>query len=294
MAAETQTLEMKGKNMRISVICTVSILLASVVCHAEKKATAQTGDFVNLNFTVDGVERSAALYIPEGYDKTKKWPLVIYLHGGGRGGDNKGDALPWGKGIPIAQTIEKHPEWFPALVLIPRCPSGKLWAPGPKDPTQSPWRLKMHGRDPKPDAADHITAAIDETIAEYSIDEDRITMMGFSMGGEGTTLYAPLHADRIAAIAPSAGSAIIVPEHAPILAKMGVWIFQGERDAISTAELARQMVEAIKEAGGDVRYTELKGVGHGSLGPMLENDKVFKWLLSQKRRKLAASPEQLK
>ena len=58
-----------------------------------------------------------------------------------------------------------------------------------------------------------VTRAIDETIARYSVDQDRITVTGHSMGGEGTTLYAPLHADRIAAIAPSAGSAIIVPEN---------------------------------------------------------------------------------
>ncbi len=108
--------------------------------------------------------------------------------------------------------------------------------------------------------------------------------MGHSMGGEGTTLYAPLHTDRIAAIAPSAGSAIIVLENIPKLAKMGVWMFQGEKDGLSTAELARRMAEELKKAGGEFHYTELPGVGHGSLGPMLENDKVIKWILEQKRK----------
>ena len=49
-------------------------------------------------------------------------------------------------------------------------------------------------------------------------------------------------------LAPSAGSAIIVPEHAPSLARMGVWMMQGEKDPISTSTLAQQMVAAIQDA----------------------------------------------
>ena len=246
--------------------------------------SAQTG-FVELPFTDEGELHSAGLYVPPDYDATRKWPLIIFLHGGGGSGDPRLDAASWAARTPIGNTIKSHPGWFPALVLMPRCPPGKIWAPGPKDPIQSPWRLRHHGSDPAPDAADLVTAAIDQAVAQYAIDENRITMMGHSMGGEGTTLYAPLHADRIAAIAPSAGSAIIVPENAPILARMGVWMFQGENDTISTSDLAKKMVAAIKQAGGEVRYTELAGVGHNSLKPMLENEAVFEWLLGQRLKR---------
>lgn len=263
-------------------LCLGALPLVHVNAHGDEPRKEPTG-IVNLPFAVDGQRRTAAIYVPPSYAKANAWPLIVFLHGGGGNGDNGDDALSWGRRSPIARAIEKHPEWFPALVLIPRCPRGKIWAPGPTDPIQSPWRLKKHGRKPVPDAADHITSAIDEVIARYSVDEDRITIVGHSMGGEGTTLYAARHADRIAGIAPSAGSAIIVPENAPILAQMGVWIFQGENDRISTSGLARQMAEAIRKAGGDVRYTELTGVGHASLGPMFEDDRVIKWLLSQNK-----------
>ena len=63
---------------------------------------------------------------------------------------------------------------------------------------------------------------------------------------------------------------------------MGVWIMQGENDRISTKELARKLVAAIEAAGGSVRYSEQKGVGHNSLAPMLKDDAVFTWLLEQK------------
>lgn len=124
--------------------------------------------------------------------------------------------------------------------------------------------MKRHGREPAPDAEAHVTAVIGALIAAYRVDENRITVAGHSMGGEGSTRYAALHADRITGVAPSAGSAVIVLEDAPALARMGVWMFQGENDHISTVALARRMVAAICEAGGEVRYTEYKGVGHST------------------------------
>ncbi|MGB2820425.1 MAG: dienelactone hydrolase family protein, partial [Phycisphaerae bacterium] len=141
-----------------------------------------------------------------------------------------------------------------------------------------------HGTKPVPDAEDHVTKAIGATISAYSVDEDRITLTGHSMGGEGSTRYAALHADRLAGVAPSAGSAVIVLEDAPALAKIGVWIFQGEHDRISTVALATRMVAAIRKAEGDVRYTEFKGVRHASAKPAYSDPKVIDWLLKQKRR----------
>ena len=61
-------------------------------------------------------------------------------------------------------------------------------------------------------------------------------------------------------------------------------IFQGEHDRISTVALATRMVAAIRKAGGNVRYTELKGVRHASAKPAYSDPKVIDWLLKQKRR----------
>ena len=273
--------------MKLSAFCVVIVL--AVACRlaglcAAKEGTARTG-FVNLSFSVGKVKRTAAIYVPPGYDKSKAWPLIVYLHGGGGNGDNASNAVNrWLNGQAIVRAIRKHPERFPALVLIPRCPRGKIWSPAPPDPVQSPWRLRRHGRKTVPNAEDHITKAIDAAMAAYTVDKDRVTLTGNSMGGEGTTLYAGLHADRLAGIAPTAGSAVIVLKDAPTLARMGVWIFQGENDRISTAVLARRMVAAIRAAGGKPNYTEYKGEGHGVVRHVFDDAKVIEWLLKQKRR----------
>ncbi|MCP5113086.1 MAG: hypothetical protein GY953_19835 [bacterium] len=269
--------------MRTCFTIAVTLLLLLASGPTAVGAAAATG-FINLSFTVDGEVRTAALYVPPGYDASKMWPLIVYLHGGGGNGDNSGNAVSeWMNKQPIVRAIRKNPERFPALVLIPRCPAGKIWAPVPPDPVQSAWRLKRHGREPAPDAEAHITRAIDAAVAAYAVDENRITLAGHSMGGEGTTRYAALHAGRIAGIAPSAGSAVIVEEDAPALARMGVWMFQGETDNLSTAALAKRMAAAIRAAGGEVRYTEYEGVGHATANRAYSDAKVIDWLLSQKR-----------
>ena len=43
------------------------------------------------------------------------------------------------------------------------------------------------------------------------------------------------------------------------------------------------MVAALKKVGGNVKYTEYKGVGHGSWGRAYADEVALKWLLAQIR-----------
>ena len=261
---------------------TIALLLPTGFGATEDRAV-ETG-FVNLPFMVGELKRTAALYVPNEYASSKRWPLIVYLHGGGGKGDNAGDALnPTLFRQGIVRAIQKHPGRFPALVVFPRCPEGKIWSPIPADPVQSAWRLQRHGRQPIPDAEDHITAVIETVVANFSVAEDQVILTGHSMGGEGSTRYAALHPERVAAVAPSAGSAVVVLEDAPILARIGVWLFQGENDSLSTAPLARRMIAAIRAAGGEPRYTEFEGVGHGMARLVYDDPEVIAWMLAQRR-----------
>ena len=251
--------------------------------HAAEQGSTATG-FVNFSFSVDGMERTAGLYVPPDYDSSKEWPLIVFLHGGGGNGNNNGNALTERfYRQRLVQTIQNYPERFPALVAFPRCPEGKIWSPVPADPVQSDWRLELHGREPVPDAETHVTAVIDGIIAAFAVDRDRVVITGYSMGGEGSIRYAALHPERIAAVASAAGSAVIVPGDAPVLARMGVWFFQGETDNISTAPLAKRMVAAIRANGGNPLYTEYAGVGHGMANRVYEDAEVIAWMLDQRR-----------
>ena len=278
---QTQVLRTK---ILVARLCAAALLLA---CAADLNGATEpgAGRFENLDFKVGDLQRTAALWIPPGYDgASRSWPLIVFLHGGGGRGDNRGDALSERfYRQPLVQDIKEHPERYKALVVFPRCPEDKIWTPIPADPIQSAWRLDRNGTQPRPDAEDHITAVIDAVQRGFRVDKDRLILTGHSMGGEGSTRYAALHHTNVAAVAPSAGSAVFVPEDAEALATIGVWMFQGETDPISTAPLARRMVEAIRAAGGMPRYTEYEGVGHGTARPAYSDPELIVWMLQQRR-----------
>ena len=157
------------------------------------RAGAQPG-FVSLPFTVDGVERTAALWIPAGYDRTQRWPLVVYLHGNGIQGDNRGRVgSEWLDSLFVARALMRQPDAFPALVLIPRCPEGATWVTRTVGPDTPEWRRL---RPPREDAIGHIDAAVDEVLNRFPVDLDRITLSGFSMGGHGSLRYAEMRSNR--------------------------------------------------------------------------------------------------
>ena len=242
------------------------------------------GEFINLEYSVNGANRTAALYLPDDYNRSKQWPLVVYLHGGGRGGNNKGEAIAWAKKTQIASVIISNSKKVPAIVLIPRCPKGKVWAPVSPDVLMSAWRTQRGAGEQIPDAADHITEAIDTVISQFSVDENKVSLTGFSMGGEGSIRYGALNVSRFAAIAPIAGSAIAIQADAPALASTNIWMFQGEKDGISTAALGRKMSAWIKEAGGHIQYTEFEGIGHSIQKKAFDTNNFIAWLISQERK----------
>ena len=219
--------------------------------HAAAQEPSATG-FVNFSFSADGMERTAGLYVPPDYDSSQEWPLIVFLHGGGGNGNNDGNALTerfYRQGL--VRTIRNHPERFPALVAFPRCPEGRIWSPVPADPVQSDWRLELHGREPVPDAETHVTAVIDGIIADYAVDEDRVVITGYSMGGEGSIRYAALHPERIAAVAPAAGSAVIVLEDALYWPGWAYGCFRGK----PTASARRRLPGAWSPRSGPTAAT---------------------------------------
>ena len=69
------------------------------------------------------------------------------------------------------------------------------------------------------------------------------------------------------------------------LPKLPIWAFHGDADRLVLVERSRDMVAAIKKAGGKPEYTEYKGVGHDSWTPTYKNAEVLGWLFKQKKGK---------
>ncbi|MFV0443208.1 MAG: hypothetical protein ACK5Q5_06530 [Planctomycetaceae bacterium] len=68
------------------------------------------------------------------------------------------------------------------------------------------------------------------------------------------------------------------------MAELPIWAVHGADDGVTLAGESREMIDAIREAGGQPHYTELPGVGHGAVGPgLMSSREVLDWMFEQRR-----------
>ncbi len=193
------------------------------------------------------------LCLPSGYETTRqKWPLVLFLHGAGESGSDLAKVKTHGP----PKLVEGGRE-FPFILVSPQCPS-RGWNP------------------------DALNALLDSVIRNYRVDKERVYLTGLSMGGYGTWTLAAAHPERFAAIAPICGGGN--PKDAGKLARLPVWVFHGAKDPTVPLQRSEEMVQAIKAAGGNVKFTVYPEAGHDSWTKTYNDPDFYTWLLAQKRK----------
>ena len=135
---------------------------------------------------------------------------------------------------------------------------------------------------------------VDCALRTWKIDPDHVYFAGHSMGGYGSWTLGAHHADRIAAIAPSAGAPTpildagdrttiidVQPGIIPSLRNIRIVVFQSTDDPRvppgPNQHAAKRLAEAKKRWGGyDYEYIEVDDRGHGfpKGGPMVLLQKI--------------------
>ena len=100
------------------------------------------------------------------------------------------------------------------------------------------------------------------------------------MGGFGAFDLAIRETNRIAALVPICGGGD--ERLAGRIAHLPTWIWHGANDAAVPVERSRNMVRALRRAGGDPRYTELEDGTHNAWDPAFDGDATLEWLFSQR------------
>ena len=123
---------------------------------------------------------------------------------------------------------------------------------------------------------------LDLVRREYTIDPDRIYLMGHSMGGFGTWWLGQKHADTWAAIAPMSGVLPNVDYQLPKLKAVPVMVSIGGAENPAWVEASRRQVETMKAMGMTTAYFEPEGATHGGMVAPT-TPKVFEFLTKQRK-----------
>lgn len=220
-----------------------------------KPVVVETG-FVRKRLTrPDGSETRYFVFVPRDYDGTKRVPVVLFLHGTAEArGQSGGQPTEVGLGAYIRQ----HDKTFPYLVVFPQAQSAD-WAKN----------------------QDLALAALDKTEEEYRTDLRRVILTGLSMGGIGVWNFALSEPNRWAALVPICGRGD--PKKADKLKQLPVWAFHGATDSTIPPAGSRDMVAALRAAGGEPRYTEIPKVGHACWDAAYATPELWDWLAEQRR-----------
>jgi predicted peptidase len=212
------------------------------------------------------------LLTPEKLDPQKSYPLVVFLHGAGERGDDNQAQLVHG----VAEFVKpENRQKYPCFLIAPQCPSGKKWA-------EVDWGADSHQMAKEPSEPGRLTLELIAAVRkEFPIDAKRIYITGLSMGGYGTWDLIARHPELFAAAVPICGGGD--EAQSAKIAKIPVWVFHGAKDRAVKVERSRNMVNALKKAGGHPRYTEYPDVGHDSWVPAYRDAEMFAWLFAQKK-----------
>jgi len=192
-------------------------------------------------------------YIP---DRLSAHPaLLLQLHGAGErgnGGDELERVLIHGFSKVVNDSNLKD-----CIFIMPQCPADTFWVA----------RIES------------IKKFIDDIIAAYCIDPNRVYLCGLSMGGFGTWYTAMAYPELFAAIAPCCGGGMAWNAHS---LKMPVWAFHGLDDTVVSPSQTIEMVEQLKTFHPNLKYSLYEGVGHNSW-KIAFSEQTLAWILSHKK-----------
>ena len=233
----------------------------------------EAGTFVKRSISLSGTTYLYQVFIPKAYNTGQKWPVIFYIDGsGGRGTDGVSMTVQ-----SLGAIVRSRASTYPAIVVFPQIPAGETFS-----------RATMMAI---------CNAELDASVQAYNGDPARIYVTGISFGGsvayqlayENPTKFAALipiasaYSDAAITSNPNAAQGSSYSLVAQRLKAMPVAIYEGQFDP--NVASARGVAAALQAIGGNIRYTEMAGLGHDAIvwDSTYASADFYTWLYAQHR-----------
>tara|TARA_B100001059_G_scaffold120477_2_gene120611 strand:+ start:1204 stop:2136 length:933 start_codon:yes stop_codon:yes gene_type:complete len=196
---------------------------------------------------------SYVLRFPENFKKNKKYPLVVFLHGG----INSDSRRLNGRVLTVNNFFIPENDQY---IIASPIKLGIDWSPK------------------------KIQDVISDIESQIKIDKKRIYLTGLSMGGRGTFIVAAELPDLFAAIMP------LSPHHTPYsylnlsskVSHLPIFLHHSTNDKTSKFSVAEKMSEELKKLNANMVF-DVGEFGHSGWNKIYKNPDNINWLLSWKK-----------
>jgi pimeloyl-ACP methyl ester carboxylesterase len=189
---------------------------------------------------------------PKSYttDPTKKYPVMVFLHGAGEvgcstnGGLYNNEKQLWLGGNLFRGYVDNGS--FDGFLVYPQLvTSNGCW---------DSWGTTATAR------LTNIVSMIDSLGKYARLNIDRVVFNGLSGGGYGDWRFADIYPQRVARIIPSAAAGSTNNRNAFV--HVPIWFATGGKDPDPSPAQAAYTLNRMKEIGADIRYTQYADLGH--------------------------------
>ena len=223
-------------------------------------AVPTTSELIRANHTNAAKLRLPYFYhLPTGYDPARRYPLILVFTGGGIDETTIFSVLP---AQFFVHTSYARQAAIPSLVVyVTRRAGDGSWTP---------------------QYLEQVAVLVDELMAAFSVDTDRVYLLGSSEGAHAAWDLLRLRPGLFAAAALPAGWRGTAPPASIKDVPIRVW--HAADDPMVSVSNSRDLVQALRQAGGHPIYTEFQTGGHpGGIGAGLMSPVIHDWLMAQRR-----------
>jgi predicted peptidase len=263
------------KKMTMKLITIFLLSLSSFLAGAQDLSLYQKKEYTNKQ----GRVLPYRILYPDHYDRTKKYPLILFLHGAGERGNDNEKQLTHGAKLFLKEDARAN---FPAIVVFPQCPAEGFWGSVKVDRTKTPYTFGFDYSESEPVPLASSIALIKQIMKEEGVDRARVYITGLSMGGMGTFEAVYRYPKLFAAAMPICGGGDVTNYNGK-MRRTQFWVFHGDQDAVVDVKNSREMVDRLEAVGVRVKYTEYSGVNHNSWDNAFAEPKFLSWMFSSQR-----------
>jgi predicted peptidase len=224
------------------------------------------------------------ILLPELYDSSKKYPMLLFLHGGGERGRDNEKQLVHGASLFVKDDNLRK---FHSIVVFPQCPEESYWSNVKKgvDPKTNKQTFDFQPGGEPTKAMDMAIKLEQHLLDSYPVNKEKVYVMGLSMGAMGTYEIVRRMPNTFAGAVAIAGGADT--STARQIKKTAFWIIHGAKDDVISYTYSENMAMAIQKffSAAEMQYSIYPDANHNSRDKAFKEPELLTWLFSQTRMK---------